>query len=301
MAYTPITKIEKFTSKKDDIQHSKPSHTSFRIPQIHDIKAWPTNLKISTQETEAVTTYLGYFYRNLHQIQAINTNYFIIAQILIQFIYGLCSTNLQATVTQARDFEAAKLKTNHIQTVNLVMNRSFELDSKLKQFTTNLPNPNLLNSSTSYLPTTATLSGNQRLRIVQQNWKSVMVVYQLISSSFNYALRSHLRNLGNMYNQNLSSQNYLSLLVIPEDVSTNNLETSSKQMINNNISPAIITDDKLLAAIFPFEIKRPTKTPLFSKVALDTKTITAMYTDTKINRQVIKLILNSGSAGSIIT
>ncbi|KAG9291292.1 hypothetical protein G9A89_021794 [Geosiphon pyriformis] len=34
--------------------------------------------------------------------------------------------------------------------------------------------------------------------------------------------------------------------------------------------------------------------------ALEEKLITAMYTNAKINGQVIKLILDSGSAGSII-
>ncbi|KAG9286018.1 hypothetical protein G9A89_022694 [Geosiphon pyriformis] len=71
-----------------------------------------------------------------------------------------------------------------------------------------------------------------------------------------------------------------------------------KQSLTSNISPAIITDDKTLAAIFPFEFKKTTPVPLFSEVILNTKLITAMYTNAKVNRQAIKLILNSGSAGS---
>ncbi|KAG9289739.1 hypothetical protein G9A89_014474 [Geosiphon pyriformis] len=128
-----------------------------------------------------------------------------------------------------------------------------------------------------------------------------MIVHQPIPSSSNYALRSHPKNLGNGYNQNSSSQNYLSLLVTPENISTNNLEISLKQTINNNIPPATVTNDKLLAAIFPFKIKKPTKTPLFSGTTLNMKFITAIYTDVKIDGQIIKLILNSGSADSIIT
>ncbi|KAG9304611.1 hypothetical protein G9A89_020175 [Geosiphon pyriformis] len=67
------------------------------------------------------------------------------SQILNQFIRGLCNSILQqvclmypvdlpTAVTYARDFEAAKLKANHAQAVNLAMNGSSELDSKLKQF-----------------------------------------------------------------------------------------------------------------------------------------------------------------------
>ncbi|KAG9300967.1 hypothetical protein G9A89_005025 [Geosiphon pyriformis] len=42
--------------------------------------------------------------------------------------------DLPTAVTHARDFKAAELEANHAQAVNLVMNGSSELDSKLKQF-----------------------------------------------------------------------------------------------------------------------------------------------------------------------
>ncbi|KAG9287705.1 hypothetical protein G9A89_004108 [Geosiphon pyriformis] len=96
-------------------------------------------------ETEAVIIYLGRFHRNLCQIQAIDTNYFTAPQILNQFICGLYSSilqhvcslhpgTLQDAVTHARDFESAESETNHTQAVNLVMNGSSELDSKLEKF-----------------------------------------------------------------------------------------------------------------------------------------------------------------------
>ncbi|KAG9293072.1 hypothetical protein G9A89_016434 [Geosiphon pyriformis] len=79
---------------------------------------------IKQGENEAVTTYLGHFYRNLHQIQTIQADYFTAPQILNQFIRGLCSSilqhvcsmhpaDLQVVITNARDFEAVKLETNH--------------------------------------------------------------------------------------------------------------------------------------------------------------------------------------------
>ncbi|KAG9301278.1 hypothetical protein G9A89_012661 [Geosiphon pyriformis] len=40
---------------------------------------------------------------------------------------------------------------------------------------------------------------------------------------------------------------------------------------------------------------------LFSGAVFNTKPITAMYTDAKINKQTIKLILDNRSTGSIIT
>ncbi|KAG9287264.1 hypothetical protein G9A89_008894 [Geosiphon pyriformis] len=126
--------------------------------------------------------------------------------------------DLQATITNARDFEAAELEANY-QAINLIMNRSSELDSKLKQF---------------------------------------------------------------------------------KDASSNNLETNQKLLISN-ILPATITEDKSLAAIFPFKIKELSATSLFNRAVFEKKPITAMYTDTKVDGHAIKLILNSGSIGSIIT
>ncbi|KAG9286365.1 hypothetical protein G9A89_014531 [Geosiphon pyriformis] len=69
----------------------------------------------------------------------------------------------------------------------------------------------------------------------------------------------------------------------------------------NIIPPATISSDESLAAIFPFELKENTTIPLFSGAALEEKPITAMYTDARVDGHLIKLILDSGSAGSIIT
>ncbi|KAG9302044.1 hypothetical protein G9A89_021088 [Geosiphon pyriformis] len=182
MAYAPIAKLEKFTSKEDDaqawlndnddkalqaipyfLQDTADSWYQSLVakPQTFDafkqefLRYFSNNnsinclvntfITIKQEDTEAVTMYLGQFHRCLCQIQAINADYFIVAQVLNQFIRGLCSSilqrvrplhpaDLQAAVTNTRDFEAAELEANHVQAVNLVMNRSSELDSKLKQF-----------------------------------------------------------------------------------------------------------------------------------------------------------------------
>ncbi|KAG9287494.1 hypothetical protein G9A89_023866 [Geosiphon pyriformis] len=68
-----------------------------------------------------------------------------------------------------------------------------------------------------------------------------------------------------------------------------------------NIPPAMVTENKTLAAIFLFEFEKTTPVSLFSGAALEEKPITTMYTDAKIDGHSIKLILNSGLVGSIIT
>ncbi|KAG9301847.1 hypothetical protein G9A89_004526 [Geosiphon pyriformis] len=147
-------------------------------------------------------------------------------------------------------------------------------------------------------PATIT-SGNPRSRITQ-NWRSTIVVHQLISNSTNQPSGSCQWSSGTKYNQNLSSQNYLSLLVTPEDAVFSKQETNQKPL-THNILLAASTKDKLLAAIFSFELEEITLVLLFNRAALNIKPITMMYTNAKVNGQYIKLILDSESAGSIIT
>ncbi|KAG9291831.1 hypothetical protein G9A89_012116 [Geosiphon pyriformis] len=136
--------------------------------------------------------------------------------------------------------------------------------------------------------------------MTQQNWRSAIVVYQLISSSFHTPSRSCSQNLGTGVIQNLNSQNYLSLLVTPKDATTNNSESNQQQALTNNILPATVTNNELLVAIFSFDLEEIIEILLFSRAVLEEKPITAMYMDAKIDDHTIKLILDSGSAGSII-
>ncbi|KAG9294746.1 hypothetical protein G9A89_008225 [Geosiphon pyriformis] len=172
IVYTPITKLEKFSGEEDDVQtwinDVTKAITANNWNDIRALQAIPyffqdaanfnsnsinhlanTFIIIKQEDIEAVTTYLGHFHQNLHQIQAIDTDYFTATQILNQFIHGLHSSilqhiwplhpvNLQNAVTCTRNFELAELEANHAQVVNLVMNRSFDLDFKLKQFSNSI-------------------------------------------------------------------------------------------------------------------------------------------------------------------
>ncbi|KAG9301409.1 hypothetical protein G9A89_018081 [Geosiphon pyriformis] len=276
MAYTPITKIKKFTSKKDNVQDTTDSWYQSLAIKPQTFQAFKmaflgyfsnnnsinclanTFTTIKQKETEAVTTYLGRFHRNLCQIQTIQADYFTVPQILNQFICGLHSSllqrihpmhpqTLQDAVTNMKDFELAELETNHAQ---------------------------------------AAKTDTAKLEIVNGG---LLTDFQFHGTT----IRILTTEFGHW--------NYLSLLVIPEDVPSNNSETTQKQSLTNNIPLATITNDKSLAAIFPFELKKTTLVPLFSEATLNTKPITIMYTNVKVNGHVIKLILDSRSAGSIIT
>ncbi|KAG9307271.1 hypothetical protein G9A89_017099 [Geosiphon pyriformis] len=268
--------------------------------------------------------FLRYFSNN-NSINRLATTFTTIKQrkneaILNQFIRGLCSSilqcihpmhliNLQAAVTNARDFEATELEANHIQAINLVMNGSSKLDSKLKQFkllayeaaailsTTSILNVNLLTNDTSNLSATAT---THLLATALGN----------ISAPTNSNTATELTSKWNPKAEidptkleiiNGSSSTDLHLLVTPEDAQPNNPETNQHLTLTSNILPAIITKNKSLDTIFSFELEKPLTTPLFSGAALEKKPITVMYTDTKVDGHAIKLILDSRLAGSIIT
>ncbi|KAG9304295.1 hypothetical protein G9A89_019857 [Geosiphon pyriformis] len=309
MVYAPIAKLDNFTGKEDDAQVwlnnvekaiaangwnnvramqailyflkdtanswyqsliNKPQ--DFNAFKVEFLRYFSNNNSINClvntfitmkqEETEAVTTYLRCFHRNLHQIQAIDANYFTAPQILNQFIHGLHSSilqhvcllhpgTLQDAVTHARDFESAESKASHAQAVNLIMNGLSELDSKLKQFSNSI---------------------NQKLEGYLADNRAI------------YQPPQQCSNLGN-YNH----------------TTTNNLGPNQQQALTNNILPATVTNNKSLTAIFPFNLEEMIEILLFSGAALEEKPITTMYIDAKIDGHAIKLILDNGSAGSIIT
>ncbi|KAG9301554.1 hypothetical protein G9A89_004825 [Geosiphon pyriformis] len=322
MAYIPIAKLDNFTGKEDDAQvwlnDMEKAITANRWNDIQAMQAilyflkdtadsWYQSLINKPQdfnafkveflryfsnnnsinclvntfttmkqgETEAVTTYLGHFHRNLCQIQAIDTNYFTVPQILNQFIHGLRSSilqhvcplhlgTLQNAVICARDFESAKSKANHAQAINLVMNRSSELDSKLKQFSNSI---------------------NQKLEGYLTDNHTIYQPPKRCSNSGNYNCFQNQAHLSTLANQQWQ----------PE------MHVCHNCALANNILPATVTNDKLFVVIFPFDLKETIEIPLFSGAALEEKPITIMYMNAKIDGHTIKLILNSESAGSIIT
>ncbi|KAG9284364.1 hypothetical protein G9A89_023621 [Geosiphon pyriformis] len=76
----------------------------------------------------------------------------------------------------------------------------------------------------------------------------------------------------------------------------------STPQTKSNIPPVTITEDTTLATIFSFDIDNLNTHSLFSEAAINQdKPIMALYTDARVEGIDIKLILDSGSAGSIIT
>ncbi|KAG9291910.1 hypothetical protein G9A89_004848 [Geosiphon pyriformis] len=332
MTYTPITKLKKFTGKEDDAQVWLNN-----MEKAIAANGW-NNTRAMQRDTEAVTTYLRCFHRNLCQIQAIQADYFTVPQILNQFIRGLHSSilqhicllhpaNLQATITNARDFEAAELKANHAQAVNLVMNRSSDLDSKLKQFSKTI-NQKL----EEYLQETRAChycDKQKHLQFEYHKWLSEQQSsHQALSTSIILCpndsinvsstndtaiiLTSNILTI-NTYNLSITAIKSYPKLEISDSCLLTNLQllkpvieimpTEFKNWVHTKLEFSELFKpfkDESLIAIFLFKIEEPSETPLFSGTALEKKRITVIYTNVKVNGHSIKLILNSESTGSII-
>ncbi|KAG9288761.1 hypothetical protein G9A89_023058 [Geosiphon pyriformis] len=103
----------------------------------------------------------------------------------------------------------------------------------------------------------------------------------------------------NYQNYQQTYLNILENLIIGNNDGRNINRTKNSSKLSQTIPPAVATKDSSLAAIFPFELEE--NEAMFSGAALDEKCpITAMYMEATVNNTPIKLILDSGSAGSIV-
>ncbi|KAG9298597.1 hypothetical protein G9A89_000816 [Geosiphon pyriformis] len=187
----------------------------------------------------------------------------------------------------------AELKANYAQAINLVMNRSSDLDSKLKTILSellinntaiNILTANILNSNTHNISALTNLNTTTKLTL-KQNPKAKNNTTKL--------------KIGNSSpSTNLQFFNPTIRILTAE---FGYWETNYNQTPTNNIPPATVMEDELFTAIFPFEIKELLEISLFSRAALKEKPIIAIYTNAKIDNHSIKLILDSELAGSIIT
>ncbi|KAG9306588.1 hypothetical protein G9A89_004785 [Geosiphon pyriformis] len=200
-----------------------------------------------------------------------------------------------------------ELEVNYVQAVNLVMNESSNLDSKLKQFISNFELSIKLRTILTKLHTynTATNLSTTNLLVFSIHSLSTAVPIYLSATAlnnistitnFNTAIKPSSDNIRE-FQIKVSPTNYWdhdSRIQEPEDTTPNTLEFNQWEALTSNILPAIITENELLNTIFSFELEE-------LEVTLEEKPITAMYTDTKVDGHSIKLILDSKSAGSIIT
>ncbi|KAG9304499.1 hypothetical protein G9A89_020063 [Geosiphon pyriformis] len=255
-------------------------------------------------------------------IITIKRDYYTMVQVLNQFIKGLWNsilrsvrlrhlTSLQDAITLAHNFESAEQEANHTQVINLAINRTSDIDAKITQLSEKLTQKIegfLARTTGTYQPPQWRENNNNSRYSQQQQqpWRSDPHNYYYCQKPRHIARDCRRKiidqNQGNPYQQPRYQQNMGFDKSTP--VKGGNIERISQpsKQTKSNIPPATITKDTTLATIFPFDIDNLNTHSLFSGAAINQdKPIMALYTDIRVGEIDIKLILDSGLAGSIIT
>ncbi|KAG9305981.1 hypothetical protein G9A89_009305 [Geosiphon pyriformis] len=295
MAYRDITKLEKFSDDDHTIQA-----LLFFLTRTANL--WYQNLaEKPISFTEFKLTFLQYFYS-----------------------YNLCHpANLQEAVTFTRDFKSTEQEVNHTQAVNLAINRTFDIDTKITQLkltnhhnkekiTTTADihsNKTISNSNNLGDPILVTVTTARNLNILPILAKHGIPIFHLLKSTPSVCTTSPVYLISrNSNNNQVQTNSELSQPIsraptgYPNQASYLGLMKDQNFDKSINILPVIITEDTTLATIFLFNIDNLNTHRLFSGAVINQdKSITVLYINAKVRGIDIKLILDSGSASSIIT
>ncbi|KAG9303128.1 hypothetical protein G9A89_005086 [Geosiphon pyriformis] len=296
---------------------------------------------IKQEPSESIMTYIGKFNKLLRRIRQLKTNdYYSNAQILDQFIAGLkdklikkihphAPEDLNSAIQHMKRYEMAMKEANHTKLVNLAIGEtSSAAEEKIDQLTKKVENyftnqqqqqlqryqPSQRRNQNNFAPLFNNQPqnchyyqqnrGNQRYSPPQQSY------YQPSPPAY-YPPRPQYQN--NYYQpapqpiqqqyQQPPTQHYQDF----HHTALSEGRAAAQQQRNSShnhttIPPARIAENANLSDIFPFEFEANESPFLLSNAAAnEQKAITAMYTEAEIKGKPIHLILNSGSAGSIIT
>ncbi|KAG9292232.1 hypothetical protein G9A89_023952 [Geosiphon pyriformis] len=144
-------------------------------------------------------------------------------------------------------------------------------------------------------------------KLVQHNQFTPQNQFQNNNNRINPNNQLVLRNSGQQKPNHYHTQS--SYLIIPEESDFQQSALSEGKVValrsnpsNNTIPLAQIAQNANLSDIFPFEFEANESPFLLSNAAAnEQKAITVMYTEATVEKKPIRLILDSGSAGSIIT
>ncbi|KAG9296950.1 hypothetical protein G9A89_003664 [Geosiphon pyriformis] len=397
MAYAPIMKLNKFTGEEDNTQvwlnNVEKAIAANGWNDARAMQAIPYFLKntptLSLQLNKEKLKQLPHIWDTSIEIYDKSKQLMLIISQCHRFsINSSVASTLKDAVIHIRDFESAELKANHVHAINLVINGSSELDSKLKQFSDSINQKlegYLADNHTIYQPPQRCNNPGNANHFQNQSHPSLLsaapnqpwqpemrisnsellpksrsnylpandTVTNLSTTSISNSSLSNTHNLSTTATSNLSATTSSSLstpttnsntttklaskwnpkaendttkLAIGDDSPPTNLQfvklanrisstkfryqsypkpkfpelfksPATRKPTQSKNLPAMITEDKTLAAIFPFKFEETTPVLLFSRAALEKKPITAMYTDAKVDGHSIKLILDSDQLG----
>ncbi|KAG9286710.1 hypothetical protein G9A89_012260 [Geosiphon pyriformis] len=243
---------------------------------------------------------------------------------LIKKVCPHVPADLATVIKQAKSYEMAMEKANHTKLVNLAIGEtSSAAEKKIDQLTKKVESYFTNQQQQPQQP--------QRYQPPQQcnqnnfgsssNNQSQNCHYCGIPGHWKRDCRKLQRDQQNRSNQHYSSlQQFYYQYPLPTYYSprpqNQNKESDFQQTAlsegeiaaprsnssNHTIPPAQIAQNANLSDIFPFEFEANESPFLLSNTAVnEQKAITAMYTEATVKGKPIRLILDSGSAGSIIT
>ncbi|KAG9288089.1 hypothetical protein G9A89_017684 [Geosiphon pyriformis] len=204
MAYQDIAKLEKFSGKEDNAY------------------SWITDAE------KAITA------------NTIERDYYTTAQVLNQFIKGLWSsilrsirsrhlTSLQDAITLTHNFESTEQEANHTQVINLAINGTSDIDTKITQLSEKLTQKIeefLAGTTETYQPPQQRENNNNSRYLQQQNHQQQQQPWRSNPHNCYYCQKpGHIahdckrkimdQNQGNPYQQSRYQQNMVPQYSIP--------------------------------------------------------------------------------------
>ncbi|KAG9289639.1 hypothetical protein G9A89_014374 [Geosiphon pyriformis] len=305
MAYWDIAKLEKFSGEKDNayswianaekaitanvqalpffltrtanswyqsLAEKPTSFTKFKLAFLQYFCDLNTLIRLQNQfsiikqkDHEAVTTYLGQFNQILHQILAIERDYYTMVQVLNQFIKELWSsilrsirpchlTSLQDAVTLARNFESAEQEVNHTQAVNLAINGTSDIDAKITQLSKKLTQKieGFLDRTTgTYQPPQQRENNNNSRYPQQQNYLIPTTATTAKNLDTSPILAKHGIPIFHTSESTtpIHTTSSIYLTTTPELLSTTTNDTSNPSLSNFSLQPTIIKNGEIPTTI----------------------------------------------------
>ncbi|KAG9296525.1 hypothetical protein G9A89_015117 [Geosiphon pyriformis] len=274
---------------------------------------------IKQEPSKSVMTYIGKFNKFFRQIHQLETNdYYSDAQILDQFIAGLkdklikkvrphVPEDLNSAIQHAKRYEIAMEEANYTKLMNLAIGETNsaaeekidQLTKKVKNYFTNQQQQQSQRQNQNNF---TLFSNNQPQNCyycgIPGHWKRDCRKLQ-------HDQQNRIQPIPNHYHTQPS------YFMMPEEQNfchtalSESRAAAQQQNLSytpTTIPPARITENANLSDIFPFKFEANKSPFLLSNAAANKqKAITAMYTKAEVEGKPIQLILNSESAGSIIT
>ncbi|KAG9287371.1 hypothetical protein G9A89_023743 [Geosiphon pyriformis] len=237
---------------------------------------------------------------------------------LIKKVCPHAPEDLATVIKHAKNYEMAMEEANHTKLVNLAIGKTSsaaekKIDQLTKKDTGNKIVGNYKETNKTGIINITLYHNNLTTNLYHQpRPQNQNIPARKLVQQNQFTPQNQYQNNNNRINPNNQPNHYYtqsSYLTMPKGLDFQQTALSESEIAaptsnpsNNTISPVQIAQNTNLSDIFPFEFETNESPFLLSNAAVnEQKAITAMYTKATIEGKPIQLILDSGSAESIIT